>query len=421
MCFLLAPQLQKSNIILNIGLTIMVSCVAMLIGPLGFGVVDSAAIESFEVLASLGLGVVGFILGIKFRLFLIKFSQEVFTFLPKYLFMFFVITGILIFLNEYLPLNLDVLNNFKIPVDYRGLDYVFYSNYELLWIAFILGLSSITTSFVVDYAYLKKFNIEPSVKTRIFELKSISAYIAIVFLGIVLSAYRGVDSSDKIGLSILEWSTIAAFSGVFCGIVFSIFLGTSKDEERIYLATIGAILFSCGIGHALGVSSLFVNFVFAVTLALTSKNSELIEKNITRLLYPAYILLFFLAGLNFSDQIGGFIYFIPIYLLLRLAFNFFIIKNNHTDAIVEENPFTRNIGSLFVGQDLLPIAIGLSCVQSNQTWGTIAISILLPATLINLCIGHLFARKYLIDVSVSSTSVESSLVEKSIVESESLS
>lgn len=121
--------------------------------------------------------------------------------------------------------------------------------------------------------------------------------LGIGVFGVVLSSFRPWQSAGQIGLSIAEWSALSVFSGVFCGFLFSLFIGRIDQQDKVFLSAIGAIIFASGIGKSLGVSPLFVNLTFGLTVAYFSRHARQVSRTLDNIIWPVQTMVFVLAGL----------------------------------------------------------------------------------------------------------------------------
>jgi hypothetical protein len=399
LCFIIGNGVQKNNKELNIILMTLILFTGFVLGPQNFSIISAELKHNFDLLISIGLGIVGFVLGLKAKSIRQTHSSDNFAFLFKFIFLLLVVSVSCLFLKDFLPKPENLKELIQIPINILGHQDKIKLTSDLLWISLLLGLSSITSSLLIDRHALHNLEISEKLKKRIIQLKGVASFAAITLLGIILASVRSYSSANNLGISVAEWSMIAIGSGVFCGIIFSVFLGVSADADRIFLASIGAILFACGIGRSLGLSSLFINFVFGVTLSITYSDLSKIEKAVERLLGPAFVLLLFLAGMNLHFTRGAYLALIPIYVCVRFVTIYFVLRINSDDELLKTNPFTQKIGYMLFSQDLLPLTLALSFFAGSRELGEVILSIIVPSLLINALIGTFFSNQYLIDNS----------------------
>lgn len=132
---------------------------------------------------------------------------------------------------------------------------------------------------------------------RLEHLGLLCRALAIGVFGVVLSSFRPWQSAGQIGLSIAEWSALSVFSGVFCGFLFSLFIGRIDQQDKVFLSAIGAIIFASGMGKSLGVSPLFVNLTFGLTVAFFSRHAPQVSRTLDNIIWPVQTMVYVLAGL----------------------------------------------------------------------------------------------------------------------------
>ena len=76
------------------------------------------------------------------------------------------------------------------------------------------------------------------------------------------------------------------------------------EAGTLFLATIGAVTFSAGLGHVLGVSPIFVNMIFGYSVAVFSQQSLKMKRELDRVVRPLSIILFFFAGAYVKFEIA---------------------------------------------------------------------------------------------------------------------
>ncbi|MEO1234688.1 MAG: hypothetical protein AAFZ18_37935, partial [Myxococcota bacterium] len=69
-----------------------------------------------------------------------------------------------------------------------------------------------------------------------------------------------------------------------------------KSEERMFLGTVGIIVFTSGMASGMGVSALLLNLVAGVTVAVAAGRSRDHSRGLVRLERPAFIVLLIFAG-----------------------------------------------------------------------------------------------------------------------------
>ncbi|MFH1465303.1 MAG: hypothetical protein ABIO70_13030 [Pseudomonadota bacterium] len=93
-----------------------------------------------------------------------------------------------------------------------------------------------------------------------------------------------------------EWYVVSVLLGVIMGVVFHFFLGDEDDENHLFLAFTGIIVFASGAAWALHLSPLLVSLVLGIVLSNTSRHARRALPVIRRTHQPMVILLLIFAG-----------------------------------------------------------------------------------------------------------------------------
>ncbi|PRP90050.1 hypothetical protein ENSA5_68530 [Enhygromyxa salina] len=363
--------------------------VGVLIGPLmPWGLIDEDTLRSLDLLISLLLGLLGFLVGLHAREALRRFEHFLagsFAALIVVVVVGLTVLGMVQWLEpSYLA---DPTPMVEIPVFADGTRlYQLWAADDALWLALTLGAAAAIASSTAIEATAQRWRAEGPPVVLLHDLASAGQIIAILVFGAALSGDRAIDAADSYGLSLVEWSLLVAVAGGATGLLFTLFIGGTKD---LYLATIGVVIFAAGIGAALGVSPLFVNLVAGLTVAATSGHSELLRGNLDRLRRPVAILLMVFAGIAWRP-VTGWLWLIPAaYLVTRVGAR--LLASRFTVSTFVHGVELRRVGGGLIGQGSLAAAIALSYAQGHPEGG----SLVLSAVLVPMLITDLFAVRTL--------------------------
>jgi hypothetical protein len=91
------------------------------------------------------------------------------------------------------------------------------------------------------------------------------------------------------------WALLTLGLGVVLGLLFWMFLGASHDDNSVFLAMVGILLFASGAAFFLNLSPLLVNLVLGLLLAQTPQGKQL-HPQLVRTAGPARLVLLLFAG-----------------------------------------------------------------------------------------------------------------------------
>jgi Kef-type K+ transport system membrane component KefB len=366
--------------------------VGVLIGPLmPWGLIDEDTLASLDLLISLLLGLLGFMIGLHAREALRRFEQFLAGSVAGLLIAVVVgltVLGLLQWLEPgYLHDGAPLL---AIPVWTDGTRlYQLWAANDALWLALTLGAAAAIASSTAIRAAAERWQAEGPPVMLLQDLASAGHVIAILLFGLALAGDRAIGAADNFGLSLVEWSLLIGAAGGITGLLFMIFIGGAEDDQRLYLATLGVVIFAAGIGAALGVSPLFVNMVAGLTVAATSMHGDRLRSNLDQLRHPVAILIMVFAGIAWRPVVGW-LWLIPIaYLLTRVGTR--LLASRWAVSTFVHGVELRRVGGGLIGQGSLAAAIALSYSRGHPENGDLVLS----AVLLPMLITDLFAVRTL--------------------------
>lgn len=366
--------------------------VGVLIGPLmPWGLIGEDTLRSLDLLISLLLGLVGFTIGLHAREALRRFDHFLAGSAAALLIALVVGLTVLGLLQWIEPAYLaDPAPLLAIPVWTDGARlYQLWAANDALWLALTLGAAAAIASSTAIRAATERWQAEGPPVVLLHDLAAAGHVIAVLLFGLALAGDRAIDAADNYGLSLVEWSLLIGAAGGITGLLFMIFIGGAEDDLRLYLATLGVVIFAAGIGAALGVSPLFVNMVAGLTVAATSVHGDRLRVNLDQLHRPASILLMVFAGIAWRP-IAGWLWLIPIaYLLTRVGTR--LLASRWAVSTFVHGVELRRVGGGLIGQGALAAAIALSYAQGHSERGHLVLS----AVLLPMLITDLFAVRTL--------------------------
>ncbi|KIG13826.1 Na(+)/H(+) antiporter [Enhygromyxa salina] len=366
--------------------------VGVLIGPLmPWSLINEDTLVSLDLLISLLLGLLGFMVGLHAREALRRFEHFLAGSLASVVVALIVGVTVLAMLQWLEPAYLDdPVPMFEIPVWTDGTRlYQLWAADDALWLALTLGAAAAIASTTAISSTAERLQAEGPPVVLLRDIASGGQVIAIMLFGIALAGDRAVDAADDYGLSLVEWSMLIGAAGAMTGLLFTIFIGGAEDDLRLYLVTIGVVIFAAGIGAALGISPLFVNLVAGLVVAATSAHGDRLRKNLDQLRRPVSILLMVFAGIAWHPVIGW-MWLIPAaYLVTRVGAR--LLATRWAVSTFVHGVEFRRVGGGLIGQGSLAAAVALSYAQGHPSRGELVLS----AVLVPMLITDLFAVRTL--------------------------
>jgi Kef-type K+ transport system membrane component KefB len=357
--------------------------VGVLIGPvMPWDLINEDTLKSLDLLISLLLGLLGFMVGLHTREALRRFEHFLAGSLAAVVVVLIVgltVLGMVQWLDpKYLE---DPVPMIAIPVWTDGARlYQIWASDDALWLALTLGATAAIASSTAIESAVKRWQAEGPPVVLLRDIANAGQVIAILLFGIALAGDRAIHTADNYGLSLVEWSLLIGAAGAMTGLLFTIFIGGAEDDLRLYLVTIGVVIFAAGIGAALGISPLFVNLVAGLTVAATSAHGDRVRDNLDQLRRPVSVLLMVFAGIAWRPVIGW-MWLIPVaYLVTRVGAR--LLASRWAVATFVHGVEFRRIGGGLIGQGTLAAAVALSYAQGHPDNGRLVLSAVLGPMLI---------------------------------------
>jgi Kef-type K+ transport system membrane component KefB len=366
--------------------------VGVLIGPMmPWGLIDEDTLVSLDLLISLLLGLLGFMVGLHAREALRRFEHFLAGSVAAVAIAMVVGVAMLGLLQWLEPAYLDdPAPMLAIPVWTDGARlYQIWAADEALWLALTLGAAAAIASTTAIRAATERWQAEGPPVVLLQDLASAGHVIAVLLFGLALAGDRAIAAADEHGLSLVEWALLIGAAGGITGLLFMIFIGGAEDDVRLYLATLGVVIFAAGIGAALGVSPLFVNMIAGLTVAATSVHGDRLRTNLDQLRRPVSILLLVFAGIAWRP-VWGWLWLIPLaYLLTRVGTR--LLASRWAVSTFVHGVELRRVGGGLIGQGSLAAAIALSYAQGHPDRAPLVLS----AVLVPMLLTDLFAVRTL--------------------------
>ncbi len=128
----------------------------------------------------------------------------------------------------------------------------------------------------------------------------LSHVITTVLFGLVFCAFHLGETTLARPLTAVEWMVANLGFGILLGLLFFLFLGRERDEDRILLAILGIVLFASGTAYYLHLSPLFITLALGVMLSSTSTGTDAIESVLRTLEGPLMVVILVVAGASWN-------------------------------------------------------------------------------------------------------------------------
>ncbi|MCO4763445.1 MAG: hypothetical protein KC502_18150 [Myxococcales bacterium] len=252
---------------------------------------------------------------------------------------------------------------------------------EQLWLSLGLGAAAAVSGSAIVESTGRLHQAKGPVWDLLQTASATGELLAILVLGLTLAAVRSEGEAARIGMGLTEWAVAAVGVGVLCGALFTLFIGRERDSMRMFLASVGAVFFASGIGSALGISPLFVNLLFGMTVALTSTHSNALCGEIARLRHPVYALVMIFAGALWVP-VSGWQWLLPIVFVVARYAALRLLAPLVARYAMEPPVVAHRIGHGLLAQGTVAVAIGVSFALRFPDEAPLVLTTILGGTLL---------------------------------------
>ncbi|GEM_PF-2827082 len=363
-------------------LYVLMGCLS---GPEVLHILTVKVLDGLNILVTLVLGWVGFLVGLQtkyrgLKRFPLKYYLNGFI---NYL-IAFVLSFTLLSLTSYL-LKLNFL-------EIRDI--------------FILSLTGAISSPIIIGSLLKNERVHAKLSYWLQFNAAFDNLLGVVSIGIWFSLFTYLKLDGQAGIKILRVVIPLLVAGMGYIIYRTLFDLLKSRQERLIL-NLGSLLVVVGTAYYYGQSILFVSFVFGSILANSRINTRALYRSVQDIEKPLYILLLFFAGAYFSVSPSK-----NLILLIGLYFGtHFISKifmgpiSNRSHLIREKVPVWIGIGNIGMGGLSLAMIIEYFLLSGAGPNG-----LLLSVLILSILINDLIAFRYLQGVVVIGSRVKKNLL-----------
>ncbi|MEQ8280506.1 MAG: hypothetical protein RMA76_14320 [Deltaproteobacteria bacterium] len=351
--------------------------IGVLLGPFGLRLLDTDVMDTIRPFVSLTLGVVGFSLGLALRRRLLA--------LPALGGGFVIALGVGGTVGAVLYFGLLYL-----PIDPSPLE-------PILWPVVTIGsaAATISTAAVESGVRLHRARGDATDMLRGFALTG--SVFGVAISGTALALSRSAQASNRFTLTQTEWLVALILLGVSCGVLFALFMGKDREEgdDRLFLATVGIVIFASGMASAAGMSPLLLNAIVGVVVSLIAKDSGLLHVKLARLERPAVTTVLIFAGAMWSPVFGVWWLAPLVYVAVRLL-TLRVAANIAVD-LFDDLPRVHRAGSALWAQGGISAAIAVSYAQVYPAQSSIVLTTVLAALVVQDLSSGAALGRFLVD------------------------
>ncbi len=271
-------------------------------------------------------------------------------------------------------------------------------------VAFFLAATAMVSSpSVVEYVQ-RTFSANGRHSSLLARSTMLDEIIAILAFGLLFCLHHPSSETNTV-LSPTEWFVITAMLGVLMGIVFHFFLDDKADEDSLFLALVGIIVFASGTAYYLDISPLMVNLVLGMVLVNTSRHARDLMLVIRHTHQPMVLVLMIFAGMLWNSLGWQALALSVLYLLGRAASK---MMGGWLGAVSISHEIKRNVGRGLLGHGELAIAMAINFrLVYEGPLVEMAFSAVIVSVLLNEVLSVRFLKGLLIDCGEVTSDISS--------------
>ena len=261
--------------------------------------------------------------------------------------------------------------------------------------AVTLGAAGAATALPALRAAAERFGAAGMVTSLVQSFALVGNVLAVLLSGIALAHAGAGASAAQLGLGEAQWLLASVALGIVCGLLFHSFVRAEASEERIFLATVGVVVFASGMASGMGISPLVLNALAGVTVAIATGPGRDHSQGLERIERPAFIVLMIFAGAMWSP-IGWASFVAPVgffavrTLTLRWASSLAVRLIPRVEAV-------PRVGNGLVPMGGIAVAIAVNYVQVDLPGADLVSSAVLGATILAELIAMPSLRRLWVD------------------------
>ncbi len=330
----------QDRILMSTGVEYLV--LGLLLGPAmpGGGVVDAATVQTLHPIVSLVIGALGLLAGLRanFRALLTRQDDA-----GQLALTVFLVCGLAVGLGSYALLHSGTFGRF--------------SSAEAMAGAAVLGASATVSSPGALALVRRRFRASGPLTELLDGGVRATELLAILAFGVIFCVFHAPDGAHE-QWTWANWLVVTLGLGMGLGLLFRLFIGDRvDDEDQVFLAVLGIMVFASGAAYYLRLSPLLVNLMLGMTLANVARCSELILAVMERQQRTLSLMLLVMAGALWRPIEGLGWLLVLAYLLLRFGAK---LVGGWAVAHNAQGPIPRDVGRGLLGHGNVAVAMAAS-------------------------------------------------------------
>lgn len=348
----------------------------LVIGPYGLRLLDADVMVTIQPFVALTLGIVGFHLGLGLKRGLEEARALEAGFLCA--------AGAIVAVGGAFFLLLDFPAQFRVV------------GRSPIWIALTLGAAAAAVSVELIQGTVRAARARGPVceLLRSFAFAGNVAAVSVAGVGLALSRAR--QSSNRFGLTETEWLLAAIALGAATGLLFAAFVGRKQSsDDRLFLATVGIVVFTSGLASATDMSPLLLNAISGFFVSMASPDAAVLHDKLDRLERPAVLTLMIFAGATWQVM-PPILWLAPlVYVAIRFASG--ALFGAASLRAFADLPHVDRLGGGLFSQGSIAVAVVLSHAQVYPDDGVLLLGAVLTLSPVADALGAKLGRQLLID------------------------
>lgn len=342
--------------------------IGIIVGPHLLSLISTEIMAQLNFLVALVLGWAGFLIGLQVKFTELRRFQK-----SYYLFSstFFISSLLLLLLILMVLIKTEV-------IDYR-----------ISEIAIIALLGAVSSPILIGVIKSKLKIRGPLMHLLQFSV-ALDNVFAVILLGVFMIIINPHFGFDLISIAIIFGALI--FSSIMAWMFYKI-SSVSKNDQQYFLLLIGFLLTTVGVSMNLGVSMLFIAFVFGLVLTNSPASTRELYHSIASAEKPLYYLLVIFAGVSIGQLSIIFVLLALAFVLVRLSCKL-VAGYLSRMVIVEKDKIPKQHGVAHLGMGGIALAMVIDFHLAVNT-GLSEFFVLLAAisVLMNVFIASLLINK----------------------------
>lgn len=191
---------------------------------------------------------------------------------------------------------------------------------EIITASAALGLMGIAVSPFLIKGITERYHASGKITDALNSTSEVTVSLSILLFGLLFGIVH-IGNNPSFEMSPVEWIVTGIMLAIVIGLLFFVFLGREKDENKFILAVTGIALFTSGIAYSINFSPLYMNFILGLILVNFSSVYKKMEIALNRYLMRFEVLIIIIAGFSWMPpDLNTFFAAVCGFLLIRYAY-----------------------------------------------------------------------------------------------------